>query len=414
MQKSKIDVLVIGAGPAGCVSACYLLNKGYDVTIIEKASFPRFVIGESLLPISMEHFEEVGLLDVLNEQGYQIKNGAIFRTSKSRYYIDFSQNYTPGWTWTWQVPREDFDKVIADETERKGVKIKYRSTIKEVQDEENGFSIIVETGGEEKTFSSRFIIDASGGAGVMRNIKSIATALAKDQRRSYFTRVKEGPAEDSEVDRKIYFDVIDQDFWFWAIPFSTGETSLGFVGDEKHFIANGRDLEFNEMLKKTPAFLDRFTNKDYLFDPIKFDNYTLSSEKIVGKNFVLIGNSMGFIDPVFSSGVALATSSSIRAAALVHKHLQGIEVDWNNEYVDWINKGSHVFKTYIDAWYNGSLQDIFFSDNIQEETRKQITSVLAGYVWDESNPFVKNGERLLKTLQKVIKIEERKRVNPKR
>jgi len=123
MNEESVDVLVIGAGPSGCVSASYLANNNINVKIIEKVKFPRYVIGESLLPRCMDHFDEVGLLDALKEQNYEIKRGARFLRGDEVCNFDFSKKFTDGWDWTWQVPRAHFDNVLAEETKKKVLKL---------------------------------------------------------------------------------------------------------------------------------------------------------------------------------------------------------------------------------------------------------------------------------------------------
>ena len=117
MTKETVDVLIIGAGPSGCVSASYLANNKINVKIVEKVKFPRYVIGESLLPRCMDHFDEVGLLDILKKQNYEIKRGARFLRGDEVCNFDFSKKFTNGWDWTWQVPRSHFDNILAEETQ---------------------------------------------------------------------------------------------------------------------------------------------------------------------------------------------------------------------------------------------------------------------------------------------------------
>jgi len=112
MQSKIVDVLIIGAGPSGCVAAAYLKQKGLEILVVEKSKFPRFVIGESLLPRCMDHFEEVGLLKCLNDYGFEIKRGARFMQGDIICEFDFSKKFSEGWNWTWQVPRADFDNLL--------------------------------------------------------------------------------------------------------------------------------------------------------------------------------------------------------------------------------------------------------------------------------------------------------------
>jgi len=406
------DVLVIGAGPAGCVAASHLANKGYKVTIVEKSKFPRHTIGESLLPISMENFEETGLLPALEKAGFEIKSGAFFLRNKEEINISFAENFTPGWTWTWQVPRDDFDDILAKETEKKGVRILYESVIEDL-DFQKGF-IEVNIGKADKILSEKydFVVDSSGNSGVLSNMLSIKKTFAHTGRKSIFTQVKDVRANEFEHPKRISFEVLAKDLWFWVIPFSNGNTSLGFVGDNRWF-DQSKDLNelFGMMLQKSDGFKKRFQGLYYLFDVKQAVDYTCKTERLFGDRFVLTGNTTGFIDPIFSSGVAMATTSAMCAAKLVDKYLKGEDVDWQVSYSDYVNKAGNVFKTFIDAWYDGSLQDLFFYPNIQMNIKKQLTSVLAGYVWDDDNPFVKKNFKLIKTLSKVIKLEAKRTMN---
>src|SRR4051812_43897293 len=124
-MNKEVDVLVIGAGPSGTIAASIIHKAGYSVQIVEKMKFPRFVIGESLLPRCMEALEEAELLDAVKAKDFQRKDGAKFVMGGDICDFNFSNQYTQGWQWTWQVPRAEFDKTLADECERKGVAISY-------------------------------------------------------------------------------------------------------------------------------------------------------------------------------------------------------------------------------------------------------------------------------------------------
>jgi flavin-dependent dehydrogenase len=127
-----------------------------------------------------------------------------------------------------------------------------------------------------------------------------------------------------------------------------------------------------------------------------------------GEGFDLGGNATEFLAPIFSSGVTLAVTSGYKAAELAIKELNNETVDWMNDYEKTIRSGTNVFKSYVEAWYTGDLQKIFYAKSVNAEIRKQICSVLAGYVWDQTNPFVKKHKNILTTLSKVIDIENRR------
>lgn len=409
----NIDVLVIGAGPSGAVAASHLINQGYRVTIVERAKFPRFVIGESLLPLSMAHYEEVGLLPALEAKNFEIKDGALFTREKKEFLISFDDNYTDGWTWAWQAPRADFDKTLADEAQKKGVEILYESTLDNLNFNEKDVQFSVNSPKEKQDYTAQFVIDSSGYGGVLAKTLGIPTHVSPTSNMAVYTHFDDDTRNDFPDSMLISFDILETDLWLWVIPFSNGTTSLGFVGNKKYFdefTAENADVNaaFNAMFKRSKRFGERFKNKTYKFTPKVHTDYMRWSERYFGDRFVLTGNTTEFLDPVFSSGVAFATTSGLLAAKLVDSQLQGTTVDWQKEYADELEKGIDVFRTYVREWYTGNLQKIFFHGNINPLMKKQLTSVLAGYVWDQSNPFVRKHKTIINTLAEVVDIEKMK------
>src|SRR6187431_720499 len=129
MNQEQVDVLVIGAGPSGTVAASIVHQAGFKVKIVEKVKFPRFVIGESLLPKCMEPLTEAGFLDALKQRGFQEKFGAKFVRDGKVCDFNFSENFTDGWTWTWQVPRAEFDQILSDEVQKMGVPVEFETGV---------------------------------------------------------------------------------------------------------------------------------------------------------------------------------------------------------------------------------------------------------------------------------------------
>ncbi|MDB2462698.1 tryptophan 7-halogenase [Algibacter sp.] len=412
MTDEKVDVLIIGAGPSGCVAAAYLKQNGCDVKVVEKNKFPRFVIGESLLPRCMDHFEEVGLLDCLKAKGYEVKEGARFLKEDVVCNFDFSKKHTKGWNWTWQVPRADFDKVLADEVVKKGVDVSFEKEVIDVVFNEDGTSIttIKNKDREISTISAKYIIDSSGYGRVLPRLLDLEKPSELVNQSSIFTHVKDVKRPEGWEGTRITFDVLDTRTWLWVIPFSNGVTSIGYVGSTE-FIESFKGTtseRLAEMLRLSNYYKERFEGVDFLFEPIAISNYSKSVKQLYGKGYVLTGNSAEFLDPVFSSGVTFATESALISAKLINRALQNEVVDWEVEYSDYIKKGVNVFATYVKEWYTGNLQKLFFHRPENPEIKKQICSVLAGYVWDETNPFVKNHHRLIKTVAHVIDMENKK------
>jgi len=411
MTKS-VDVVVIGAGPSGCVAASYLADRGYKVAVFEKAVFPRFVIGESLLPVSMGHWEEAGILPRMMEQNYAEKRIVRFVRGDETYDLPFRENFTDGWSYTWQVPRAHFDNIAAEETQKKGVSIHFGYGV-ESADLTDPSKVII-TGGngtDSITYEGRFLIDSSGYGGTMVKLLGLRDERNTTNRQAFFTHVTETDEMRSRTHQpmQISFEIMATDLWFWIIPFSNGVTSLGFVGDMRHFDAldgvNSKEEAFNIMIKRSKRFKERFEYLPYLFEPHIISEYAHYNEKLYGQNYVLTGNCAGFLDPVFSSGVAFATESGLVAAKLLDKQLKGAAVDWETDYSKHIRWGAAVFRSYIDAWYNGDLHKIFFSPKVEMSIKQQIVSVLAGYVWDMKNPMVSKHHRILRTMARVVELE---------
>ncbi len=123
MKSEQVDVLVIGAGPAGCIAAAMIHKQGFKVKMLEKEKFPRFVIGESLLPRVMDHLEEAGLLEAVKKEKFQEKFGAKFVRGDEICDFNFGDQFSNGWKWTWQVPRAQFDQVLAETVKAQGVSL---------------------------------------------------------------------------------------------------------------------------------------------------------------------------------------------------------------------------------------------------------------------------------------------------
>jgi len=166
------------------------------------------------------------------------------------------------------------------------------------------------------------------------------------------------------------------------------------------------EQQLRALLASEPYLNERMNHVEFIFEPRVLESYSVSTTKFYGDGFILTGNVTEFLDPVFSSGVTLATVSSQIAAHLVIKELNGEEVDWETEYTEIMMQGVNTFRSYVMAWYEGTLDTIFFADNQVPETKSMICSVLAGYVWDTTNPYVKDHDTALAKLAKLIRLRD--------
>jgi flavin-dependent dehydrogenase len=410
MLTEFVDVLVIGAGPSGCVSAGHLHNNNVKVKVVEKTKFPRLVVGESLIPRVMDHFAEAGLFPALDAMGFEKKLGARFIRGEEICIFDFSDKYGEGWDWTWQIPRADFDNVMAQEILKKGIDLEFESEVLAVEFEgKNSITTVKDKDGNMKQIHAKMIIDSSGYGRVLPRLLDLDTPSKLDPHSSIFTHVKDINRPEGEEGTLISFDILETEVWLWVIPFSNGNTSLGVVGPT-HFInslSESKDNReaLNNAIKLSDYYVKRFGGVDFLFEPVKLENYSRSVKKMYGDGFALTGNSSEFLDPVFSSGVAFATESGMLAAKLYLKEHQGLTVDWEEEFTGYMRRGIGVFTTYVKEWYTGNLQTLFFHRPENHDVKRKICAVLAGYVWDETNPFVKKHDNLIKNMAHVIHME---------
>jgi flavin-dependent dehydrogenase len=413
----ETDVLVIGAGPAGSISAAMIHRAGFKVISVEREKFPRFVIGESLLPRCMEVLEDAGFIEAIKSKNFQQKFGAKFLRGEEVSDFYFTEQFTKGWNWTWQVPRAEFDQTLASEVERMGVPVQFETTVTDIKflDDESSITTIVRKDGSTETIKAKFIVDASGYGRVIPRLFNLDKPSNLDPRKALFAHVTDERRTNFEEPNRITVVLYEPGVWVWVIPFSNGSTSLGFVGNFKFFEksdANGIE-QYRALINGHPYLKARFGDAKFIFEPRKLEAWSATTDRFFGNGYVLTGNVTEFLDPIFSSGVMFATVSSHLASKLVIKKLRGEAVVWEEEYTKVIQQGVDTFRTYVMAWYDGTLEKIFFAKDPDLEVKRQICSVLAGYVWDQNNPFVKDHKQAVRRLAKLIDVRERLEKEPR-
>jgi flavin-dependent dehydrogenase len=405
MKPTDVDVLIIGAGPAGSTAAALLHQQGFHLLVVEKQTFPRFVIGESLLPHSMDLLRDAGLLDAIQTQQFMQKRGAVFLRGAEICNFDFSDQFTAGWKYTYQVPRADFDKALADAVAARGVEMLYRHGVTAVEFYDHGARVTLEQPDKtSRTVSARFVLDCSGYGRVLPRLLQLEEPTRFPAREARFAHVTGDQRPGGSEEGKIWVCIHPYGAWIWIIPFSNGKTSVGAVAEPEFFRRYPGDPEaqLRAILMSDPNAAARLRQMQFVFPPQCISGYACAVKKLFGPQFALVGNATEFLDPVFSSGVTLALESANRAAQVLTRHLRGLPVDWQSEYADYVMQGINTFRTYVTAWYDTTLHQIFFAAQRNPAIMKQICSVLAGYVWDRSNPYVAQADRALPLLAKVI------------
>jgi len=269
----------------------------------------------------MEALEEANLLDAIKEQGFQQKFGAKFLRGNEVCDFNFSDQFTDGWGWTYQVPRADFDLTIAKEAERQGVQLDFETTVTGIKfNGTDSVTTIVDKNGVESQIKARFIVDASGYGRVIPRLFNLDKPSNLPTRKTLFAHIKDPQRANYDEPNRIIIIVHEPGVWVWVIPFSNGLTSVGFVGHESFFdkikhLSPEEQLRF--LINSEVNTKERFGDKEFVFEPRTIQGWSVTTEKFYGDGFVLTGNVTEFLDPVFSSGVTLAVSSSQRAANLV-------------------------------------------------------------------------------------------------
>ena len=374
--------------------------------MVEKQTFPRFVIGESLLPHSMDLLKEADLLECVTRQQFIQKNGAVFLRGNETCNFDFSAQFTSGWEYTHQVPRGDFDKALADEVASRGVEILYNCGVSAVRFEPSmATATLTRAGGETRAVTARFVLDCSGYGRVLPRLLELDEPSKFPTREALFAHVTGDRRPQGREEGKIWVCIHPGGAWIWIIPFSNGKTSVGVVALPEFFgqYPGSPSEKLRSILESDPNAAARLNGMSFAFEAQTIKGYACSVKRLFGPRFCLVGNATEFLDPVFSSGVTLALASANRAAKVLTRELRDEAPDWQKEYGDHVMQGINTFRAYVTAWYDGTLQDIFFASGRNPEIMRQICSVLAGYVWDVKNPYVSQADRALKLLAHILR-----------
>ncbi|MGS0679933.1 tryptophan 7-halogenase [Shewanella sp. 125m-7] len=474
-----VDVAIIGAGPSGSIAASLLHAQGKKVLVLEKQHFPRFSIGESLLPCCMQVIEQANMLEAVNQAGFQFKNGAAFRHQHRYTTFDFTDKFTPGPGTTFQVERATFDKLLADEAVKQGVEIRYGHTVESIDLSAEPSLDVSNDKGQMQTIKAKFVLDASGFGRVLPRLLDLEKPSSLPTRSAVFNHVRDNITDPNFDRNKILISVHpeNQDIWYWLIPFSDGRCSVGVVGEPKllasvsgfadggidncadgdidnsvdggvdgsidnsvdgdidnsadggidnsvdgdidnsvdgdidnsadggidNCIDGNLDAILKTMISQEPALQKLLENAELINDSGLLKGYSANVKTLASDKFALLGNAGEFLDPVFSSGVTIAMQSASMAAATLCKQLDGEHVDWQQEYAKPLMKGVDTFRTYVEAWYDCSFQEAIFFDSPDHKIKQMICSILAGYAWDENNPFVSESKRRLKMVVELCR-----------
>lgn len=408
MRVEKAEVVITGAGPSGAIAAGMLRRHGVQVLVLEKETFPRFSIGESMLPQIMTYLEEAGMLRDVVEAGFQFKNGAVFTWGPERYtQFDFRDKLGDGWGTTYQVQRGRFDQVLANAAARQGADVRFRHEVQSVEvGDAPSLTVKNLDSGEVFRVETKLILDASGFARLLPRLLQLEQPSNFPVRQAYFTHIQDNiPLRAPGFDREKIRIVVHPkhvDVWYWLIPFSDGRCSLGVVAEAKFLDGiPGDEAQKLKQLVSEDAGLQALLAHAEWDTPVRtLRGYASNVKQLCGPGYALLGNAGEFLDPVFSSGVTIAMTSAHLATKCALKQLKGEAVDWHGEYAVPLKKGVDAFRAFVEAWYRGGFQNIIFHQKPDPDIRRAVCAILAGYAWDQKNPYVAEPRRV-KVLEDV-------------
>ena len=329
-MNSTTQVLVVGGGPAGSTTATLLAREGFDVTLIEKEVFPRYHIGESLLPSCLEILDLIGAREKVEAYGFQRKDGGYFAWGNESWELDFTKLRHP---YSFQVVRAEFDQLLLEHAKSQGVKVYEGTEIRGLTfDGERPCSAIWAQGpGDTNTGEISFdtLVDASGRAGIM-GMRYLKNRHYHDafQNVAIWGYWQGAGRMSFAPDGAIAVGSVP-DGWFWGIPLHNDTMSVGLVLHKATFKEKrqqGKSLEqiYYEAMDECPLILDLLKNATFVPGQMKVEqDYSYMSDKISGPGYFMVGDAACFIDPLLSTGVHLATHGSMLAAASIASMYRG-------------------------------------------------------------------------------------------
>ncbi|WP_116148284.1 NAD(P)/FAD-dependent oxidoreductase [Paraburkholderia sp. BL27I4N3] len=404
-KRTTVDVVIIGAGPAGAVAAALLRKTGRSVLVLERQHFPRFSIGESLLPQSMAYLEEAGMLQAVVEAGFQYKNGAHFVYRDRSSAFDFRDKHSPGWGTTYQVERAVFDDILIRCAAEQGAEVRFGHAVRAVHIGATPLVDVIDEADHAYQIEARFVFDASGFGRALPRLLNLEAPTRMPTRAAIFTHVQDGIPFGVTDRNKICVATHPEhrDVWFWMIPLAGGRSSVGCVAEASFLDVPDaeRDAKLRALIQQEPTLNRLIGNAPFLMPVRHIGGYAANVERLHGPGYALLGNAGEFLDPVFSSGVTIALRSAHLAVETLNRQLDGEQIDWSAAYDVPLRKGIDTFRAFVERWYSGALQDIIFYPEQTPSIRRMISAVLAGYAWDETNPYVADPVRRLNALHEV-------------
>ena len=379
------DAIVIGGGPGGSSSSTYLAQAGKKVLVLEKEIFPRFHIGESLLPYNRKIFEEIGVMPKLAAAGFPRKFGAQFfigNGSKAVKFV-FATGVFTEVKETIQVERAKFDHILLKHARESGAEIREGWTVARFDESEECVAVDA-TGpdGVKERFTGKFLIDASGRGNMTGNQEGTRVIHPNLKKLAVFGHFK-GVRLDEGVTRGDTLIVRLEKKWFWIIPVSAEKTSVGCVMDQTEF-AQARETPaalFEKSWRSSAVMVSRMERAELLGSIQTTGDFSYHNKRYVGKRLLRVGDAAGFMDPIFSAGVFLAMYSGRMAAKTIIPLLeQGGKTSPSKlaAYEKRLKSSMKFYWEMVHKFYTTPFLEVFFEPRERYQLASAVNAALAG------------------------------------
>ncbi|MCU0771588.1 MAG: tryptophan 7-halogenase [Verrucomicrobia bacterium] len=386
MSQPEYDAIIIGGGPGGSAAATYLAKAGRKVLVLEKARFPRFHIGESLLPYNREVFEEMGVLPALERAGFPTKHGAQFHLGNSsvQLKLKFQNGAFTRHTTAFQVDRATFDHILLQHAEESGATVREGWTVTDFQNQGDWVRVEARNGDPHpRSFTASYLVDCSGRANLTGNQEQLRIphqALRKVAVFGHFDGVKldDGPTAGDTLIIRL------ENKWFWIIPTGPQRISVGLVIDQEEFARSRQSpaAVFEQVVQSSAEMRDRMNSARLLTSIQVTTDFSYYNRRLVGPRLLRVGDAAGFMDPIFSAGVYLAMYSGRLAARTVMACLasEGSAAKHLARYERRIFAALRYYWDLSLGFYDPAFLELFMQPREVARVRDAIVAMLAGEI----------------------------------